>query len=337
MSPFDVIAAVIWIGVIASAAVLLRGLYRSRSAVAGTSPALHDLAEAAFLVGGPGNVIDAALVSLLGDGRLTVGGPGIVRMRTGARTVGPAENAVAEALLRASSGWLYQVRYAAMLDPAVQAVGDALAARGLLLPPGSGRRPRRWGVALAVVCGLLVPLSLPLTFVALALESDPGLPFIVQVFPALLAGIVIGTTCAKRVGRRLTPAGRQALLAMRARHESDPAASTAVSLFGLTGLHDPYLREQLVPAARSTRLAAAQARGYGSGNGSHRSSGSSDSCAAVPVVWCAASDGGGSGGASGCGSSGSSCSGSSGSSCSGSSSGSSCSSSSSGSSCSSSS
>ncbi|UQX03604.1 TIGR04222 domain-containing membrane protein [Streptomyces sp. RerS4] len=339
MNAFDLLAVAVWVAVIASTALLLRGLHRSRSTVTAAAPTLHDLSEAAFLAGGPGAVIDAALVSLLGDGRLTVGGPGIVRLRYGAQAVDPAERAVVSALLRAPSGWLYQVRYAAMLDPAVQEVGDGLAARGLLLPPGTGRRWRLWGIAQAVVCGVWVPLSIPLTFVAWAVEPDSQVPFLVKVFPALLIGIVVGAACAKGARQRLTPAGRQALAAMRARYAGDPNPAVATALFGLAGLSDPYLREQLVPAARSTRLAAAQARGHGSARGSRLSSGSSEAFGeVVPVLWCAGSDGGGSGGGGGCGSgsSGSSCSSSSGSGCS-SSSGSSCAGSSSGSSCSSSS
>ncbi|MFE0583222.1 TIGR04222 domain-containing membrane protein [Streptomyces sp. NPDC058874] len=343
----NVLAAAVWLAVAVSCSLLLRGLRRARPAGAAPSAALRDLSEAAFLVGGPGTVVDAALVSMLGDGRLVVGGPGIVQVRPGARAGGPAERAVLQAHAGAPSGWLYQVRYAAMRDPAVQRIGDALAARGLLAPPGGGRTWRRWGLVQAVVCAVWLLVSIPLTVVGFALDPDPGVPFIALVAPVLLAGIVLGLFCMARAGNRITRAGRRALLAMRSAYVNDPTPHVHTALFGLRGLRDPFLRQQLVPAARGTRLAAAQA-GARPHRPDTRSSSSDSSPELLPVMWCATSDGGG-GSGSGCGSSsggssgggcggvgGSGCSGGggSGSSCGGSSSG--CSSSSS-SSCSSSS
>ncbi|MEU9144815.1 TIGR04222 domain-containing membrane protein [Streptomyces sp. NPDC048349] len=342
----NLLALAIWIAVAASSGLLALGLYRSRPRSTGPAPVLHDLSEAAFMAGGPGAVVDTALVSMLGDGRLMAGGPGIVHVRPGARAADPAERAVLQAHRGAPSGWLYQVRYAAMLDPAVQETGDALAARGLLSPPGWGRTWRRWGLTQAVVCGFLVPMSLPLTFVAFALEPDGQVPFIAKVLPVLLGGIIVGALCAAAAKRRITPAGRRALREIRSHYVNDRTPHVQTALFGLRGLRDPFLRAQLVPAARGTRLAAAQS----GSRPAHRSASSSGSSTEMlPMLWCAGSDGGGSGsscgGGSGCGSGSSSCSGG-GSSCSGgssggsgcsSSSGSSCSSSSSGSSCSSSS
>lgn len=344
---FDLLAVAVWTGVITSSVLLLRGLRRSRPSTLGPAPRLHDLSEAAFMAGGPGAVVDAALVSLLCDGRMLVGGPGIVQVRPGVRGGDPAQRAVLQACQGAPSGWLYQIRYAAMRDPAVQETGDALAARGLIATPGGRHRWLRHGVIQAVVGGVLLVLSLPLSFVAFVLQEGAGsfrVPFIAEVLPALLGGIVVGTVGASRARQRITPAGASALRAVRAHYGADQSPYVQTSLFGLRGLRDPYLREQLVPAARGTRLAAAQSRTRSAGSGSSWESGAE----LLPVVvWCAGSDGGGSGsGGSGCGSSGSACGssgsgcgggGSSGSSCSGSSGGSSCSSGSSGSSCSSSS
>ncbi|MEU3727229.1 TIGR04222 domain-containing membrane protein, partial [Streptomyces sp. NPDC031705] len=107
------LAVAVWAAVLVSTALLLGALRRARPAVSGPAPALHDLSEAAFLAGGPGTVVDCALVSLLGDGRLVAGGPGIVQARPGARGADPAERAVLLALTQAPSGWLYQVRRAA--------------------------------------------------------------------------------------------------------------------------------------------------------------------------------------------------------------------------------
>ncbi|MFC9293422.1 TIGR04222 domain-containing membrane protein [Streptomyces sp. NPDC057011] len=320
----NVLALAIWLGVAVSGGLLIRGLRRSRPRWAGPAPALHDLSEAAFMAGGPGTVVDAALVSMLSDGRLVVGGPGIVQVRPGARAYDPAERAVLQAHQGAPSGWLYQVRYAAMLDPAVQETGDALAARGLLSPPGWGRTWRRWAVIQAVVCGILIPVSIPLTFVAYVLR--PGVdqvPFVVKVLPVLLAGLVAGLVCAARAKGRLTPAGMRALRDLRSSYVNDPTPHVQTALFGLRGLRDPFLRGQLVPAARATRLAAAQSRSRphrpDSSGGSSCGSSCGSSPDVLPVVWCAGSDGG-SGGSSGCGS-GSGCGSSGGSSCSSSGSG----------------
>ncbi|MGR4882498.1 TIGR04222 domain-containing membrane protein [Streptomyces sp. LARHCF249] len=336
----NLLAWAIWIAVVTSSGLLVLGLYRSRPRSAGPAPVLHDLSEAAFMAGGPGAVVDTALVSMLGDGRLVVGGPGIVHVHPGARAGDPAERAVLQAHRGAPSGWLYQVRYAAMLDPAVQETGDGLAARGLLSPPGWGRTWRRWGLTQAAVCGFLVPISLPLTFVAFVMDPDGQVPFIAKVLPVLLGGILVGALCAAAAKRRITPSGRRALREIRSHYVNDRTPHVQTALFGLRGLRDPFLRGQLVPAARGTRLAAAQsgsrpARRYDSSSGS--------SAELLPVLWCAGTDGGssgsscGGGSGGGCGSGSSSCSGGSsgGSGCS-SSSGSSCSSSS-GSSCSSSS
>lgn len=343
MNLFDWIAVAVWVGVIVSTVILRRSVPRSRPPVLGPVPRLHDLSEAAFMAGGPGAVVDAALVSLLCDGRMVAGGPGIVQVRPGVRAADPAERAVLQAHQGAPSGWLYQIRYAAMRDPAVQETGDALADRGLIARPGGRRGRGLHGVVQAVVCGVLLMMSLPLTFVALVLQHDPGsgsdsgsfhLPFIVEVLPVLVGGIVLGLRGASRSRQRITRAGAAALREMRAHLGADQSPYVQTSLFGLHGLRDPYLRGLLLPAARDTRLAAAQARvrsGGSGGSGHSHHSGSSDTAwesgaALVPVVWCAGSDGGGSSGPGGssCGSGGSSC-GSGGSGC-GSSSGSGCSS-----------
>lgn len=314
----NLLATAVWIAVIASTVLLLRGLRRSRPAPGGPAPALHDLSEAAFMAGGPGSVVDAALVSLLGDQRMVAGGPGIVQVRPGARAVDVAERAVLQAYANAPSGWLYQVRYAAMTDPAIQEIGDGLAGRGLISPPGAGRRWRRWGLTQAVLCGAMLPVSLVLTFVGFALEPGFHLPFLVKVFPVLIGGLVIGAVAAARAKQRITPAGRTALRAMRSTHLTDQTPHVQTALFGLRGLRDPYLREQLLPAARGTRLAAAQAgqhRSRSAGSHDSPSSWGSSSTDVLPVVWCASVDGGSGGGSGGCGgSSGSGC-GSSGSGC----------------------
>ncbi|MCY0940851.1 TIGR04222 domain-containing membrane protein [Streptomyces antarcticus] len=301
----NLLALAVWLGVSASTVLLFLGLRRSRPPAPGPGSGLHDLSEAAFLSGGPGGVVDTALVSLLVDGRLVVGGPGIVHVRPGARAADTAERAVLQAHQGAASGWLYQVRYAAMLDPAVQETGDALAARGLLSPPGSGRTWRRWALVQTVVCVVLIPVSLPLTFLAYALGSGPAVPFAVKVVPALFGGIVAARIAAGRARSRLTPAGGRTLRELRRSYANDPTPHVRTALFGLRGLRDPFLRQQLVPAARGTRLAAAQVRGRRTG---HRFPDHGSSADVLPVLWCAGSGGGGGGGSGGCSGGGAGCS-----------------------------
>ncbi|WP_330333273.1 TIGR04222 domain-containing membrane protein [Streptomyces sp. NBC_00536] len=314
----NTLAVLVWVAVLASSIALHVGIRRFRTRPAGPLPRLHDLSEAAFLSGGPGRVVDAALVSLLCDGRLVIGGPGIVHALPGVRAHDPAERAVLQAHSTAPSGALHLLRLAAMRDPAVQETGDVLADRGLIALPGTGRLWRRWGKIQAVVCVLGFPLAIALTVLQFARPGPLGfqLPFIAMVFPVLLGGAVAGGVGAARGLGRITAGGRQALNEIRALHAGDQSAQVQAALFGLAGVRDPYLRAQLLPAAR---LGAARATAPRASHGAHDATGSHASAGAsadiLPVVWCAGSDGGG---ASGCGgSSGSSCasSGSSGSSC----------------------
>ncbi|MER5733954.1 TIGR04222 domain-containing membrane protein [Streptomyces sp. NPDC002138] len=300
------LAVLVWVTVLVSSFALHLGIRRFRTRPPGPVPRLHDLSEAAFLSGGPGRVVDAALVSLLCDGRLVVGGPGIVHALPGVRAHDPAERAVLQAHSTAPSGALHVLRSAAMRDPAVQEVGDALADRGLIALPGTGRVWRRWGKIQAVVCVLGFPAAIALTVLQFAGPGYHGfqLPFVVEVFPVLLGGAVAGGVGASRALGRITTAGRRALIQIRALYARDRSAPVQAALFGLAGVRDPYLRAQLLPAARlGAARAAAAPHGSRSAHGSHGSGGSSPDI--LPVVWCAGSDGGG---ASGCGgSSGSSC------------------------------
>ncbi|MFI5805854.1 TIGR04222 domain-containing membrane protein [Streptomyces sp. NPDC051561] len=317
-----------------SSIILLVTLSRSRSRLSGGRPAaVHDVMEAAFLAGGPGRVVDTALTALHTDGRLAVGGPGIVVVRY--RTArDPVERAVLQECDAAPNGALHQLRYAVMRHPAVQEVGDGLAARGLLLPPGGARGWRRWGLVQAVVCLTVLPV---LVFVTFALQTAAGspsdflerIPFALGTIPALLGGAAAGFVVAAQANHRVSVAGRNALLA----HRTDPSVAGSpeqqVAVNGIRSLTDPDLRDQLRIALRQRPDLV------------HTSSSSQAAPVLVPVMWCAGSvPGGGAGtacgassscgsggcsggGGGGCGSGGG-CGGSSGSSCGGSSSGSSC-------------
>ncbi|MFI1397024.1 TIGR04222 domain-containing membrane protein [Streptomyces sp. NPDC020681] len=311
-----VLAVLVYLAVGASSVALIAKVGASgRSRTGGV---LHDVYEAAFLGGGPARVVDAALAGLHADGRLVIGGPGIVSVRqAAARDL--VERAVFDQLAAAPTGALHTLRLAVMRSHAVQEIGDGLAARGLMVLPGSNRSLTGWGLTQGVLCLIGFPVSFVLTIIA-------GKPlFLALVMPVLIGGLVIGFVTAARARRRITSAGRDALRSYTAQYATAYSAANVVALYGLRAVPDPALQAQLMAAAR---IPAART------HSTHSAYSSSDPYTAA-VVWCAGSS---PGSGSGCGgSSGSSCGGSSGSSCSGSSGGSSCSSSSGGSSCSSSS
>ncbi|WDT92687.1 TIGR04222 domain-containing membrane protein [Streptomyces sp. SCSIO-PteL053] len=311
---------------------------RSRRPSPGPGVALHDLYEVAFLNGGPARVVDTALTALHADGRLAVGGPGIVAVQR-SQANDPVERAVFEALAAAPSGALHVLREAVMRHPAVQEVGDGLAARGLLVPPHRLRPLRRWGLTQGIACLFALPLSLLLTFVQFVTDDslDFSVPFIMKMLPAIVIGSFTGLIVANSSAGRLTASGRHAAQSFRAAYAHVVTPAHLVATLGLRALPDPVFQGQLMAAAR---LGAPRRRS--SGRRLAGSTATGVTAVGVATVWCAASGPGGSscggstgggsgsscGGGSGC-SSGSGCGGGSGSSCGGgsgcgSSSGSSC-------------
>ncbi|GCD42168.1 TIGR04222 domain-containing membrane protein [Streptomyces paromomycinus] len=303
----------------------------------------YELWEIAFLAGGPPRVTDAAIAGMHQDGRLAVGGPGVVSVRQSV-AYDPVETAVLDSLARTPDGSLDTLRRHVMRSPAVQAIGDRLAKRGLMRHPRAGRPWRLLAAWQTGICaaGLVLVLLLTLTGVI----GGEGVPFVLQILPAAILGTVTGVVCRKVLGRRVTPAGTAAVRTYRTVHKKDlvseatQSAALIVALGSTALLADDVLRDQLDEAQRAA--VGASAGSYSGSSGSSSTASSNAACGwNVPdddshTSWCGSSCGGGSG--SGCGGSssgggGSSCSG--GSSC-GSSSGSSCGSSS-GSSCSSSS
>ncbi|WP_327243750.1 TIGR04222 domain-containing membrane protein [Streptomyces sp. NBC_01320] len=335
----NIVALLVTLAVAVSSTLLIVGISKARRGPGGPA---HDLYEVAFLNGGPGRVVDTALAAMQTDGRLAVGGPGIVSVQR-PTAHDPVERAVLQEHAAAPSGALHTLRDAVMRHPAVQEIGDGLAARGLLAAPEATVKWRRWGLFQGLGCLLAIPASLAVTvsqFMAESDELDFSLPFIVKVLPALFVGIPIGLICAGVARARITRAGRHAAEQYRAAHAYTAEPAHLVANLGLRALPDPVLRAQLAAAARMRTAGRMRPM-----SPSHSSSGSNDHF--VATVWCAGSGGSGSGcgsssgtpgGGSGCGgSSGSSCGGSGGSGCSSSSCSSSSGSSCGGSSCSSSS
>lgn len=300
MSAMNTAAVLLYVAVAVSSALLVNGVAAARRGPGGS---LHHRVEAAFLNGGPARVVDSALASLHADGRVAIGGPGIVHV---VRPVGhdPVERAVLHELATGPSGALHVVRLAAMRHPAVQEIGDRLAARGLIVPRGAGRVWRRWSAVQAAACFVLLFGSVVATIVEFsgATFDEPSVPFVVKVLPALVPGLVIAVVCGAVAGRRLTGAGRRALAVYRRAHAHLAEPGDLVALHGLRALPDPVLRDQLVAAAGMYRR-----------RGPEGSSQQDDAFATTTVaVWCASADTGGSscgGGCGGGGGGGSACSG----------------------------
>ncbi|MFG2498115.1 TIGR04222 domain-containing membrane protein [Streptomyces sp. NPDC048441] len=294
----------------ASTVGLVVGVSRIRRAVPPGPDAQHgavfDPLEAAFLAGGPGRVADAAIAALHEDGRLVVAYPGIVEIRS-AEVRDPVEGAVLQAHAAAPSGALHSLRVGVMRSPAVQATGDALARRGLMVRPEALDRLRRWKIrhnALSFAGFFLV-----IGVVSVEDDNGPGWHPVswstILLIAAWLIGALIGQLCSRTTRARVTSTGRTALAEYRAVGAHASGAAHSVAVAGLVGVLDPGLRTQLEAAHR---IRPGRTTGRSS---SYASSG------AGSIAWCGGGGGGGgsSCGGSGCGSSGGGCGG--GSSCGG--------------------
>lgn len=308
----DVFAALVYLAVGASSILLVVDLARARRGPGGPA---HDLMEAAFLNGGPARAVDAALAAMVADGRLAVGGPGIAAVR---RPVARdhVERAVLDELTRAPSGALHHLRLAVMRNPAVQEIGDGLAARGLMITPADARCRRTRAIWQLVLSLVLLPVSFVATFAQYAFHADSAdmpFPFTVMVLPAVLVGAVVAAVCASLAGVRVTAAGRRAAADYRAAHAHLTDAGRLVAFDGLPAVPDPVLQEQLTTAARLVRAGDGQPSRSGARSGEGSRGATAGTAGYVPVVvWCAASGddpggaggggcGGAAGGGSGCG------------------------------------
>ncbi|MFI6704710.1 TIGR04222 domain-containing membrane protein [Streptomyces sp. NPDC050509] len=288
MTSLPVLAA--HLTVAASSVALIAGVAGPRGRGSDGAGPVHDVAEAAFLGGGPGRVVDAALAGMHADGRISVGGPGIVAvLRPVAHD--PVERSVLDEHAAAPHGGLHALRLAVMRGPAVQRVGDALAARGLLVPPERARPWRRWGVLQGVLCLLAVPVTFFVAFLSAFHDDGLGDGFDnFALLPTLVIGSVVGLVCASVAGRRITPAGRRALRAFLAGQPyAPPSVAGQVAAHGLAGVPDPLLREQL-------RTAAGMRPGRDFSPAPHLAAGA--------VAWCSGAQ---PGSGTGCGGSGSGC------------------------------
>ncbi|MFJ9695758.1 TIGR04222 domain-containing membrane protein [Kitasatospora sp. NPDC101183] len=289
------------------------------------------LLSAAFLAGGPGRVFDTVLVRMHQAERLVVSRDGTVTL-TRDRPYDAVEQALMDAAGPSRSRSLAGLRADVMRSAAVQALGDELAARGLMRRPdliAALGRARRWlwaAMAAVVACAVL-------SF--LVDDHRPGYDRPGIETPAVLLFVGLGFLLTSRTDRaRITPAGRRQIALMdpgRAWTPSQglyPAAAGgallgAIALGGIvaagTELGDEGLQQSMLDAA-AQQQAAAKAAGFSSSNsansansGNSGSSCSSSSGCNASSTWCGGSSDGGSSSSS-CGSSSSSC-GSSSSSC----------------------
>ncbi|WP_102925814.1 TIGR04222 domain-containing membrane protein [Streptomyces noursei] len=274
----------------------------------------RDVRELAFLAGGPGRVADTALWVMHKEGRLAIGGPGVVTVRRAAAH-DPVETAVLDAVAATPGGALAAVRGRVMRSAAVQEVGDRLAARGLLRPPRAGRGWRLLAGLQVKASVVLFAVALVLSFLAVRDGGGPWAPPVaVRVVPAVAVGLLVGLPCRRLFTRRITRAGRSVLAAARPRGTRPDdlrgleaawrVAGLAVALGGTAVLANELLRDHFVQAQGAV---AASTPSGGSSAGSGGCGGDAGS------AWCGSSDGGGDSGcgASSCGG-GSSCGGSSG-------------------------
>ncbi|MEU9857205.1 TIGR04222 domain-containing membrane protein [Streptomyces sp. NPDC047974] len=290
---------------LAAAAVLVRLFVLARRVRVGPGGPLQDVYEAAFLGGGPGRVADTALAAMHLDGRIVIGGPGVVAV-VHRIAHDPVERAVLDTHATAPSGSLRALRLGVMTHPAVQEIGDALADRGLVTQPGPRRTLRRWCVGLVVGSFLLFPLGIVVTVAEFALDG-PTVPFFVKLLPLFLVCFVTALVCGTTYTRQVSAAGLASLSAYRGAYGH--GGVNTVALGGIRALPDRELWERLRDAARPD----GPVRG-GRSRDAYRDS-SDTSAAAAVVMWCAgAAEGGGDGWGSDSGSGGSSC-GSSSSSC----------------------
>ncbi|GLF97791.1 TIGR04222 domain-containing membrane protein [Streptomyces yaizuensis] len=258
---------------------------RSRPSLGKGAPVLG-AHEAAFLSGGPLRVVDTALAALAADGRVEIGGPGIVTPVADAegRAAGdPVHRAVLDTLDASPNGSLPQLRAQVARHRAVQGIGDDLASRGLLQPP-SRAQDRLWsaGSALATLSVLTMIASLVVTVLSHELDWDrPPLPFALLVVPVTIVAMLQSFSLVSRYGRRITYAGTNTLEAYRIRTASSTDPAVLVALGGPGALPgESTTRVALVAAAvvPVVLLGAVAAGTAGGGTGGEETAASAQWC-----------------------------------------------------------
>lgn len=262
--------------------------------------------EAAFLVGGPRRVVDTVISTMHEDGRMQVIPPRRLQVLRPVAANG-AEGAVLAACGPEWQADLKEVRAAAMRSPAVQEIGDGLAARGLLYRPDS---IRHWRLAARVqrsTCYFTCFAMIGSFFIMGQSTVSGGRPNVVPAFAVFFGAMgasIIGGVLAP--SGRLTKAGKSVVARLRRSNPWvpkgtgawGPAVPALVAIGGAGALTPGPLRDELMASV----AVAGVGRGFFGGSGSSFSSGSSPSDPGG-TTWCGSSGGGGGGGcgASSCG------------------------------------
>ncbi|MEV7602340.1 TIGR04222 domain-containing membrane protein [Kitasatospora sp. NPDC089797] len=252
------------------------------------------LLDTAFLAGGPGRVVDTALVRMHLSEQAVVNRAGLLTL-TGARPYDTVDQAVHDAVGTGRSRELGPLRRTVMGSAAVREIGDRLADRGLMRRPELLRR--------AVVARRLLWLAVldVLLFAGLALLVDGNDPLHDRPdlrIPALL--LVVGAVALAtgfRADGRVTPAGQRQLALLRGAGPWTPSAGVsprltggallgAVALGGLAAasLDDPELEAALLAATAEEEVARQASSSFLSSSSASSSSASSSggsSCGAV--------------------------------------------------------
>lgn len=316
----DTIAILVYAAVAVSSAMLITGTVRARRReVSGPVYArTYDLLEAAFLAGGPGRVADTVISAMYADRRLAIGGPGVVSVRRPVAR-GPVEEELLRLAAGSPHGALTWLRRELMRSTAVQEIGDRLAGRGLMVRPDALRFWRRMARVQTGLCAVGAFLAI---VISIGSATDGGPPLIFMIAPALFIGFFVGGSCAGAGKRRLTAAGRRALVAyrresgvsgrhVRARSIGHPATVSVAVVVALTGAaaltDDPLLRAHLLDAQKVPGGSGSSGHSGSSGDsgvsvsdsgGSWCGGGGGSSCGGSS---CGGGGGGGCGGGSGCG------------------------------------
>lgn len=263
--------------VVASAvAYLVQGVVRTRRArpTPVGAPDADDLWEAAFLAGGPGRVADLVLCSMHTDKRIKLIEPGVVTVKR-VKPRHPVEGEVVAAHARSPYGSLGWLRGEVMRSPTVQQIGDALAARGLMVRPGVGDRWHLRCRAVKYACLALAVIAMVSTF-----GSDSPWTLLAALLPPLLLGALAAFGCQRALGRRVTRAGRTALTAYaRSRGVARNTSTTSKSRIAVRGtaVMEEKVSTLLREAARRSLTAQPAAGAAATG---------AAAAGAAVVVWC---------------------------------------------------
>lgn len=237
----DALLTVVAIGLVVLVLTAKSAIERSRKRV---PPAMVDgLApyELAFLAGGAHRAANAVLAVLGRAGAIRVSRGALITPVYGAApSPVPFEQAVLDLLGARPSGYRAdELRRALEEHPAMLQLSHSLHRRGLLVSSSSGKV----GVMAVIVAALAV------FEVGVAL-LHPTLPALIFGAVALLAGFASLAGLGRPLQGVISSEGRRVLELERRRHPRRAAArasspATGVALYGLGGLDDPHLAQEL--------------------------------------------------------------------------------------------